>query len=153
MSTKYEEMRQAAINASQNWEAYRQRCVNYMGMFLDGFLRHCGIPENQITYLRWNGATDERRTYTLQGAMVFDESNGYWHLGISLDLTSMRFVMFLLCVTEENTKPVFRFGGKSRSLDFNDPSQTYPMYEEIVETIKRSFCERRSSESRRIGFS
>jgi hypothetical protein len=82
--TKYEEMCDAAKTARDEFFAYRKRIWGYFGSVINGLQTHCGVPPQQITYLKWNGHQGEARRYeppsdsptdhyTLPGAIEYDE--------------------------------------------------------------------------------
>ena len=169
--TKYEEMCQAAADANANWAKYRDRCWGHMALLVNGLMAYCGIPKDpgKVTFLKWNEATGEGRAYrepedgkqlyTLMGATEFDAEDGYWHLGVCINLDplnrhSPRRVFFPLCVTDHEGKLVVKLGvgGKARQIDPNDQAQLDAFYESIVETVKLAFRDPRKPSTKPIGF-
>jgi hypothetical protein len=148
--TKFDEMRDAANKGRRDFIAFRDRSWGYLIKLVTGFSEHCGVPNDQITLLRWNGLTGDERAYSASGdgkyvipqAAEFDEEDGYWHLGVRVTLSDpgnfpVNWFAFTLCVTEEQCKPVVKLGfmGKPQSLDFEQPTQCAPFYEGIVTTV------------------
>jgi hypothetical protein len=83
----------------RDWIKYRDRCWSHMALLVNGFIAYCGIPmdREKVTFLKWNEATGEKRaysrpedgkSYTLLGATDFDAEDGYWHLGVCINLNS-----------------------------------------------------------------
>jgi hypothetical protein len=166
--SKYEEIRDVAAAARKSWISQRDRCWSYMGNLVNGFVKYCGVPFGQITYLRSNEASGELRAYrepedggryTLLRAIVFDDEDGYYHLGLCVTLTPPnvfppQWVSFALCVTEKDGKPTVKIGfvGEPRQIDLNDASQCGAFYEGIVESLKQCFRDPKKSNSKTIGF-
>lgn len=146
--TKYEEMCDTARTWVQNSQNRRFRCYEYLGKLFGGFLSYTQIPQSQTRYLRWNGLTDEDSRYepaeegmlyALPGAVVRDEE-GFWHLGISLNLAAGVSVFFALCTSEQEGKPLVKIGryGKTSQIDLESQEQCNDFYEEMVRRIKDS---------------
>lgn len=145
----------AAETARKRYLDAQQRCWGYLFSILGGLVEHCGVPDDQITFLRWNGLQgDERRylpleegnVYTLTGATVFDESDGYWHLGLLIYLNPRNHlprlhIVFALCVTERNDAPLVKVGidGKPRTVFLNNPAARNQFCEEIVQRAISTF--------------
>jgi hypothetical protein len=154
--TKYEEMCAAAKTARNEFDAYRIRCVGYLGGIIGALQSHCGVPSGKITFLKWDGQREEPRNYlaadppmkyALPGAMEYDEEDEFWHLGVSISLTENNFfpkqwVSFVLCVREQNQVPVVRTGlnGKAQvvRVDNEDARKKYceTLTDRIVETLR-----------------
>ena len=165
--SKYEVMCQAAATARKNWYEYRDRAWGYIGTLLTGFYEYCDIPLDRITYLRWNEETGEGRRYTpadgnqdytLPGAIVFDPSDDYWHIGLSIPLTPVgrypqdRFG-FVLCVREKDGAVYVRvfLKGQARQINVEDPISRATVYDEIVNHTIRFFRDTKKAE-KEIGF-
>jgi hypothetical protein len=167
--SKYEDMVGAAAAAQTNWSQHRDRCLGYVKFFVNGLMAYAEIPPDQITFLRWNGATgndrkytevEEGDKYTAMGATALDEADGYWHLGIRISLVHSaallpRWVFFVLCAAEEDKKPMVKIGvdGKPIQIDLNDPTQCNAFYDTIVEGIKQCFSDPTDSNAEKtMGF-
>ena len=153
--SKYEEMARAAATAQTDWNQHRERCLGYLKLLVNGLMTYAEIPPDQVTFLRWNGATaDERKyseaveddPYTLLDAIALDEADGYWHLGLRISLLHSgallpRWVSFVLCAAEQDQKPMVKISveGKPIQIDLNDAGQCNAFYETIVEGIKQCF--------------
>jgi hypothetical protein len=164
--SKYEEMYQAAATARKNWYGYRDRAWGYIGTLLRGFYEYCDIPQDRIAYLRWNEKTGEERRYqpadkgdySLPGAIVFDPSDDYWHVALSIPLTPVGTFPqdcfgFVLCVREKDSAVYVRVGlkGKTRRIDVADPAQRAAVCDEIVNNTIRFFQDAKKTE-KEIGF-
>jgi hypothetical protein len=143
------------------------RCWGYLATLMNGLVVYCGIPLERVTYLRWNEATGEERAYkapekgqyTLPGATEFDQEDGYWHLGVRIELSPPtlfppEWVFFPLCVTEHEGKPLVKLGvaGEPRRVNPDDPADRNALYEVIFETIKQCYDSSKKSASKSIGF-
>jgi hypothetical protein len=120
----YQDMCIAAKNAQTEFFAYRDRCFKYLNLIVEGLHSHCGVPDDQITYLKWNGKegterwyspAENGRVYSLPGAVAFDESDGFWHLGLSIGLTPenelpKQRVAFVICVAEQGETVQVKMG-------------------------------------------
>lgn len=141
----------------------------YLATIVHGLREHCGIPGDKITFLRSNGLPGEERRYspaegtaryTLPGAVSFEEEDDYWHLGVSITLSPAgafpeRWIGVVLCVTEDNGKPVVKFGhrGKPRTIDFTNAAETNALYDDIVALLKSKFDDpRKIAKREQIGF-
>jgi hypothetical protein len=98
--SKYEEICEEFKTADLEWRERERRCRDYMQGLADGFLAHRGVPGDRINLMRWSGqseAGDEYRLappetlrYGIQQAMRFDESDGYWYLGLRINIGRAR---------------------------------------------------------------
>lgn len=166
--SKYEELCGVATTKRKDWIAQRDRCWNYLGRLVHGFANYCGIPSDQLRFLRWNGITGDGRAYldaetgsryALPGATVFDDEDGYYHLGLRILLSPSNvlppmWVSFILCVTEKDGKLVARIGlvGEGHQIDLNDLNRCEKFYESIVEKLKESFQDSKKKANSKIGF-
>jgi hypothetical protein len=168
MPSKYEEMCAAAESARKEWAGQSERCLGYMSTILSGFLDYCGILPDQISLLRWNEVTGpgqaylEKReggAYLLSDAIVFDEKDGYWHLGLAITVSLCgvfppSWFGFAVCVKEKDGQVVVKTGldGMPRQLDLNQPSQCNAFYEGLARICELSLRDGRKSPSKRLGF-
>jgi hypothetical protein len=166
--SKYDEMCAAADLARKEWIDVRQRCWNYLALFMKGLKDYCEIPADRVTYLRWNGLKGEERDYaradgggsfTLPGAAEFDEDDGFWHLGVHITLRPPGHfpptaVSFVLCVKVQKGQSILKIGidGKECQVDPSEPAQAQAFYDRVLEDVKRSFLEPNSSKHKSIGF-
>jgi len=166
--SKYEEICQASAKEVKRWSEYRERSWGYLATIVRGLMKHCGVPQEKITYLRSNELPGEQRRYhlpedgghyTLPGAVTFDKEDDCWHLGVSITLSPAgtfpeRWIGVVLCVTESEGQPIVKLGmnGKPRTIDFNDPKQCAGLYDEIAEVLKGAFENPRKI-TKQIGFS
>ena len=161
--SKYQEMCDAAAVALRTKNKSRPRCLENMAKLVNGFITYCEVPRGRVIFLRWNGAkgvaesrykaTEGGQPFSLPHAMVLDEENGYWNLGVRIVFSS-GMVFFVLCVSEYEGKPRFKTTvvGKPHQVDLDDPSQCNEFYDDIVESIKQSFRDPGRSSSTPIGF-
>lgn len=167
--TKYEEICESSNNAIKRWGEYRDRCWQYHAAIVNGLVRYCEIPSDNVTFLKSNGLPGEERRYrqpedrgmyTLPGAVTFEDDE-FWHLGFGITLSPKghfpeRWIGGVLCVTEENGQPVVKFGpqGKPQVIDFNNADQCTALYDEIFATLKARFDNpRQITKQKQIGFS
>ena len=159
----YSEMRDAALNAQQRFNGMRDRAYGCLGKVVQGLITHCQVPQDKITFLKWNGGLDEQRhyypadagqRYSLQGAAVFDDSDGYWHLGIRISLTQLQFVSFALCVTQQDGTIKVKTGvdAKPQTLNIDNEAELRAYCESIADKVIQVYAEPKSSESRTFGF-
>ncbi len=59
----YTDMCNAARNAQLQSNALRERAFGYFAKILQGLITHCGVPQEAITFLKWNGEAGAKRCY------------------------------------------------------------------------------------------
>jgi hypothetical protein len=167
--TKYEDMCTAAKTAKDEFFAYRQRCWNYFGSVVEGLQMHCGVPSETITYLKWNGQQGDARSYsppsdsptaryTLPGAINYDEADGFWHLGLNINLSPnaypVRHISFLLCANEQNGIPMMRMGldEKPQMVPFEHVIARDMFCDRLMERLTQVFREPIKPATKKIGF-
>lgn len=163
--SKYDEMCDAAAKARSLREDSRNRSLGYLCRIVNGLIKHCEIPEEQIAYSRWDGKgntyqrAEDGMRYTVPGAAVLDEEDGYWRLGIRITLTPagawLRHIVFaVLCVSEQEGMPVIKISptGRPSRLNVDDPNQCGKFFDSIVENIKIGLLDPQKTKSSQIGF-
>lgn len=162
MSTKYEEMCEAARTAISEAASYRERCWGYLAKVVNGLSTYCAFPTDSVRMLKWNeldgaesaySGPEDGGIYSLAGAATLD-NEGFWRLGIRLPLVAMVSVAFPLCVAEEDGKALVKVGsrGKPYKIDPEDQSQCIPIYDEIVDKVKASFSDPKRPRQKVVGF-
>jgi len=159
---KFGEMRNAALRSQREFDGTRDRAWKCFERIIQGLFTHCDVPFDNIRFLKWNGKFDEGRAYrpadsgnyTLQGAASFDESDGYWHLGLSVHLTQVHFILFVLCYSELDGSPRVKLGpkGKPEVLSLESEESLGAYCESICDAGVRAYSEPTSSEPRAVGF-
>jgi hypothetical protein len=168
MPSKYEEMCAAAEMARKEWADQSERCSGYMKFIVNGFLQYCGISPDRITLLRRNGASGpdeaylekkEGGHYLLTEAIVFDEKDGYWHMGLAITVSQPgvfppSWFGFAVCVKEKDGQVVVKTGldGMPQQLDLNQPAQCNGFYEGLAKICEQSLRDGRKPPSKRLGF-
>ena len=146
MSTRYEEMCEAALADAKERGLYRDRCWQALSKFVAGFVRYCQIPDNNLIFARWNGLTGDQKRYLepdngqylLLGAASL-EDDGRWSVGIRLGLGN-RFVSFVVYVFEKDGISTIAIG-PTEPVPFSTESdeRNIAIYVELVEKIKKCF--------------
>jgi hypothetical protein len=119
--------------------------------------------------LRWNEKmgdlsryleAEDGRVYTLAGATVLNESDGFFHLGIRITLSPPEMfpphsVFFALCVADHEGKAQVKTGheGKPRLIDLSNANECDEFYDDIVKGVKQCFGDPQKPGSKIIGFS
>jgi len=166
--SKYDEMCAAAESARKEWFAKQERCWKCLFSLMGGLMNYCGVPDDRITYLRWNGLNGVERnysrpegggSYTLPGATYFDEEDGFWHLGVHIALgppghLPPTAVTFVLCVEDQAGHSMLKIGidGNVGQMDPTDPTQVNAFCDRIFENVKQSFHEPNSPKRKSLGF-
>jgi hypothetical protein len=151
---RYEEICEASKNAVRRWNEYRERSWGHLSTIVQGLVTHCGVPRDNITFLRSNDLPGEDRRYsrpqdggfyTLPGAVTFEEDES-WHLGISITLSPKgsfpeRWIGAVVCVSENDGQAQVKIGvnGKPRTLDFNDTKQCASFCDELAVFLKERY--------------
>jgi hypothetical protein len=165
----YQDMCDAARKARTEFFAYRDRCYRYLGMILGGLASHCQVPDDEVKYLKWNEKfgeerwyrpAEEGRVYTFPGATVFDESDGFWHLGVRIGLTPKNefpkaYVTFVLCVAEQGEAVLVKMGidAKPKAVLIEEEAARNVLCESIAEGVIAAFAEtKKKPSSGTIGF-
>jgi hypothetical protein len=166
--SKYDEMCAAAQLARKDWIEQQSRCWGCLLSLMKGLKDYCAIPTERIRYLRWNGLKgqagqyeqpDKGGAYNVPAATVFDEEEGFWHLGVLIALTPPRntpplAVTFVICIKDEAGKQMIRIGldEKAHQLDPRDPTQANAFYNRIFKDAMRSCREPYKRKSTTKGF-
>ena len=161
--TNYADMSKAARDSQSLFNSFRGRAYGYLDKILQGLSTHCQVPHDKITFLKLVDEQDGNRTfspadpgrrYSLSGATVFDDSDGYWNLGIRISLTQLQFITFVLCVTEEGGIVKVKTGrnAKPRVLNLDSEGDINAFCDSIADGVVAVFAEPRSSNSRTLGF-
>ena len=165
--TAYDDLCKAAEAAEVEFQAYRQRCWSYFGWVIDGLKSHSGVPGQSIVFLKWNGKKGEGRGYlaredqttpfyTLPGAAGYDESDGYWHLGICISLAEsfLGHVSFLLCTNEQNGEPMLRMGLQERPepVSIDDTAAQKLCCDKLMKRLTKLYSDPTKPGSKAIGF-
>jgi hypothetical protein len=158
--TKYEEMREAAVTEVRKFHERQRRCLKCGIDLVNGFISYCGIPNEQLKLMRWNGPThstpfeeaEPGKKFTMAGAMQISEEDQYWRFGVHLVLNWSQSIYFALGVADRDGKTMVRLGDdKPQPIDFSDQNQCKAFYDVIVEMVKD--CYRDGKPSRKaIGF-
>jgi hypothetical protein len=162
LSTKYEEMCDAARNAVNEASNYRERCWNYLASLVNGLSSYCTFPQESVRMLKWNeldgpaSAYEEPESggvYNVIGAATLD-NEGFWRLGIRLALVGMVSVSFPICVAEQNGQTVVKVGSAGRiyKVDPSDQNACTPLYDEVVQKVITSFADPKRPRTKVIGF-
>jgi hypothetical protein len=159
--SKFDEMKAAAIAARKDWSGHKDRCLNYFVEIIQGFILHCSIPPENISFLRWNDQTkhyepcDDNKHYTLPGAVVFDEKEELWRLGIHITFTQVDFVGLGLALTESaSNKLLLRMPGEKtvKEIDFLDSNQKNKLFNDLIDEIISAYKTPKPENGRTIGF-
>lgn len=158
--TKYEEMKEAARTVQRHFSERQQHCWQYGVKLVQGFVSYCGIPDDSIRVLRWEGTVEAPfqdaepgHHFTASGAMKFDEESESWRFGLRVTLTGSQWVFFGPQISDSDGKAVVRIGtDKARNIDPDDQEQWNALYDSIVEIIKGCYQEG-IAKRRSIGFS
>jgi len=161
LSTKYEEMCEAALEGVKRSSEYRENCWRYMETLVRGFISYAVIPEDRITLLKWNGFDDERSqfappenggVYTMAGATVLGK-DGFWRLGLRILLPPMSKVWFAFFVAEQEGRPVVKIGDKTFKVNLESQESCIEVYDYIVKRVTNAFAyPKKPNDDKAIGF-
>ncbi len=160
----YSDMCNAARNAQLQLYARKERAFASFSKILQGMITHCGVPQEAITFLKWNGEGEENRLYlpaeegqlySMQAATQFDESDKYWHLGVRIRLSQLQFVTFALCVGEEDgaLKVKAGNGGEPQNFALDSEAEIKMICNSIAEAVILVYSDPRNSTMKEVGFS
>lgn len=160
--TNYSAMREAALKSQQKFNAMRDRAFGCMAKIVQCLITHCQIPQDTITFLKAEPGEDgqrhyypaeDGRVYTIPGATVFDDSDGYWTLGIRIDLTQLQFIQFAIRLTEQDgVIKTQGANGKLQTLNPDDGPNLQAFCESICDGIVQVYAEPKPSGSSTFGF-
>lgn len=166
--SNYQQMSEAAAAARKGYLDYQQRVWSYLFAIVNGLITHCGVPENCMVWLKWNGidGPDGRFTfpdhgghYTLPGATTYDARDNSFNLGVLIYMTPENHnprlpVTFALWVSERNGTPLVRIGrdGRARQVELQDEAQRNLFCEDIAREIVEAFAFPSKEDRRPIGF-
>jgi hypothetical protein len=149
----------AVLEAEKSKAEYRDHCWKYMATIFNGFLSDCGIPQNHVTLLKWNGSNnDESRfsasdggAYTFPGAAVLGD-DGFWRLGVRIFLEPMATISFVFYVGEEGGCPLIRVADRTYKPDLEIADSCNEIYEDVIRRVKDAFSFPKKAKSTGIGF-
>ena len=168
--TKYDYMVEAACTAEKNFNDLQLRSVQLLAAFVTGLATYCDMPLNKITFLRWNRLTDDARQYldipdgspnVLPAAVEFDKTDGFWHVGIVINLSPPNRVFpelwasAVICASEQQGKPVLKIGWREKPQNFNpaDSAECQLLYKSVFNKVVGLFSADHSRvDSKAIGF-
>lgn len=142
----FEEMCAAYARSRVTYFGYREKCFNYMGSLVSEFIRHCGIPEEQIRFVPDNEEPKENTLYSLPGAMHLDEDT-FWHVGLRITLYEKpnvfphQPVLLVICVKEMDGKLLVKVGAKAeaKEVDLTDKNQRETLFRQMIGTVINFF--------------
>ena len=146
--TKFEEMCEARAQCTKAWTDYRNRSYQNLGTLARGFMARCAIPDDCVSYAPLDKEAEPNRTYALPGAVHFDSSDLYWHLGIVLTLTEAKNsfpiprALLEMAVREQSGKLLVKRGkdDKPQEIDLADKKQCDDFYDSIADRVKRFYA-------------
>lgn len=146
--TKFEEMCEAQAKWARSWIEYRDRSYQNLAMLSHGFKVRCEIPDDCVSYQPLDKESEPNRTtIALPGAIHFDPSDLYWHLGITLALTPknhfpVRRVLLEMAVREQAGKLLVKRGkgDQPQEINLSDQEQCDVFYDSIAERVKRFYA-------------
>jgi hypothetical protein len=166
--SSYQEMCETAETERKGFLEQRDRCWGYLFSIVSGLLDHCGVPQDQLAYLKWNGLHGTARRYvdagddgeyTLPGATDYDTEDGCWHLGVRIGLTPhntfpKQYVAFVICVSEQNNFPVVKIGinEKLKHVHLSSEGARNLFCDGLVQQAVKAIANRNTRVSRTIGF-
>lgn len=146
--SKFDEMCDAAIESRRMWSEFRNWAYRELVTLVNGFVAHCEIPSDNISFLPLDKEPEERKKYAIPGATHYDK-DGFWHLGLCLNLSRpkpgatvfQQLVLIEICVTRKEGKMTVRLGreGRPRELDLTNQNQRKDFYDEIVGQVKHVY--------------
>jgi len=160
MPTKYEEMCDAVATSQRNIDQYRTDCWNYLAALYNGFIVYSGIPQENVTLLKWNGSDDDLSQfsppenggkYSLQGAAVLG-NDAFWRLGVKIFLKPWATIWFAFFVAEHDGRPTVKIGDRTYNPDLAKPDDCNEIYDEIIDRVKDAFSFPKKSKGKSIGF-
>jgi hypothetical protein len=160
----YNDMCNAARNAQLQTYTRKERAFASFSRILQGLITYCGVPQEAITFLKWNGEGEENRRYlpaedgqlySMQAATQFDDSDKYWHLGVRIRLSQLQFVTFALCVGDEDGTLKVKAGdrGKPQNLALDSDTEIKVLCDSIAEAVIQVYSDPKNSAMKDVGFS
>lgn len=112
--SKFNQLVGAYQESAQRTIAYKDLCRRFASILVDRFVKHFEVPRERIDFLPLDKHPEQGKTYTLVGAMHWDD-DGFWHLGIVLKLTDLgafpaENVLIRICIKGVNGRFVVRMG-------------------------------------------
>jgi hypothetical protein len=143
VATKFEEMRESVSQAVKKWEEYHHQCIKDLHLLVQGFVAYSEIPRDKIYFLRVDEDPEEGKKYGMVGAMHWGP-DGFWHLGLAVELHPFKTILIELCVDNNKGKLFVKAGkdGRVRELDLANKDRCDEFYESIVEKVKQFFTTR-----------
>lgn len=164
--SNYVQMSEAAATARKSYLDYQTRVWGYFGAIMNGLIQCCGVPQEHIVHLKWNGLeghggrfTEDGGHYTLPGAITYDSRDNSFNLGVRIYLTPAnhmprQFVSFGLWISEKNGVPSIRVGRdeKPKLVNLKDELARNVFCEEMAQGIVEMFALPPKENQKTIGF-
>ena len=145
--TKFEQMCEARAQCTKAWTEYRYRSYQNLATLAQGFRERCQIPDDCVSYSPLDKEPEPNRSYALPGAIHFDSSDLYWHLGLILTLTEAKNsfpiprVLLEMAIREQSGKLLVKRGkgDKPQEIDLTNQKQCDDFYDSIADRVKRFY--------------
>lgn len=161
----YDDFCEANQKNNREWFEFRERSFGHIESLVNSLATEWQIPAGRIGFLKWNGETDDDRLYsesetgryTMAGATDYDESDGYWHLGVMVVLSEktlpVEWIGFALCVSEDNGKLVVKINadGKPVPLDTSDKDRVHDFFENLAMQFRTLLSKDRTGTKKQLG--
>lgn len=143
--SKFEELCAALSAVREEYSAYRQQCMAFIGQLKQGLAEYLDAPEGSIAFFAVEGSFAGRRVDGPAASMHLGDDT-YWHFGIVLDLFE-----------EEGLMPYHNVGFRFRlkevagiyvlhvedsqqfEIPVDDPSRAKAVYDFIFQHLKNRY--------------
>jgi hypothetical protein len=156
-------MCQAQVQCARAWIEYRDRSYKNLATLAQGFKVRCQIPDDCLSYVPLDKEPEPGRTYGT-GAIHFDPTDLYWHLGLILTLTESKNsfpiprALLELAVREQAGRLLVKRGkgDTPQEIDISNKKQCDDFYDSIADRVKRFYAANPENApddtARKIGF-
>jgi hypothetical protein len=146
--TKFVEMCEARAQCTRAWIEYRDRSYKSLITLTEGFVVRCQIPTDSLSLAPLDKEPQPGTSYGPAGAIHFDSTDLYWHLGLILTLTEDKNsfpvprALLEMAVREQSGKLLVKRGkgDKPQEIDLTDKKQCDDFYDSIAERVKRFYA-------------
>ena len=141
--SKFDEMLQARLQCANLWNEYRDRSYKNLMVLAHGFLDYCSIPEGCFALAPLDKDIETGVMYGPAGAIHFDSTDNFWHLGMIVTLREspntfpQPRVLLGIAIKENQGKILVKRGkeDKAREIDLSNQEQCNELYDSIVECV------------------
>jgi hypothetical protein len=142
VSSRYQELTRSLETARARFAGYRSECVLFAATLSRGLIEYSGWPRELVNYEPMSGPKAGEPTQKIEDAMTLD-ADGFWHFGLRLAIEEPKgrdSIPLQVRFKKLDTRYIVSlFGFEDFEVAQPTPDQLQPMYESILNAVKRHY--------------